>query len=165
MSAELRIRAAYVIAERVIPALEDPLADLRNWTFSEEELAGLGSPEKKDLDAFLKRFENGVEAGRRLFRATLMQGREEQRGLSAGEVATRMEQLGLLDSADRWAAIVAARNAATHDYAVDLEDLAEALPRAYTAAAEVLGVVRTLLSRLRHRFPPDEAGGFGTAQS
>ena len=153
-----RVAAAYMVAERTLASIEESLLELAPWTFEKEQLASLNSADRKALDAFLKRFENLVEAGRRLFRAALIQGREEQRGLSAGEVALRMEQLGLIDSADAWAQVVSARNTAAHDYSADLEEAAEALPLAYAAAASAVEIVRSLVLRLRVRFPTDPEG-------
>ena len=154
LSDDERIASAPLVAPRVANNLAASLRELGSrHPFSEDWLESLDPSWRVPLDAFLKRFENAVEAGGRLFRAALTQAREDHRGLSTGEVADLMERLGLIDSSDRSAAIVAARNAVAHEYSVEPDEAAGALSEAFTAALAAHEILSTLFVRLEARFP------------
>ena len=121
--------------------------------FTAEAAARLDGASEMLIDAFLKWFENVVEAGGKLFRAALHQAGDDHRGLGPSEIELRLESYGFIESAERWRQLVGVRNRTVHAYADDPEDLAEALTEAYQAAMEASRIVRGLLEHLRRRFP------------
>src|SRR5262249_34885513 len=91
------------------------------------------SPEvEDDLDAFLKRYEQLVNAIQdELFKAVAIVGGEDLRSLSRREVAELMDRLGALPSAEGFRVLVAIRNRIAHSYPFDPERQAANLNAAY----------------------------------
>lgn len=148
------IEDAHRIAVRVMWSLQaslDKLATL--MPLNAAWLAAAGPDDLEQIDAFLKRFANLVEAGRRLHRAAIVQAAEGESTMAAQEINQRLETLNLLTSADRWYQVIGARNATTHEYAADFDITAEAITEAFDAAKIALEMVRFTLTEVRRRFP------------
>ena len=114
----------------------------------EERLETLGEDERQRVDAFLKRFENGVEGGRRLFRGALESIGEHDSTLSVRDIQNKAEKFGLIDSADAWRMAVEARNEVSHEYGMDLGHAAEAIARALEQARYVESALAAALDAL-----------------
>ena len=109
-----------------------------------------------DIDAFLKRFEQLVNAIQdELFKAMAVLGGEEVRGLSRREIAELMERLGALPSAATFRTLVAIRNRIAHVYPEDPARQARNLNEAYSAVADLaaahVSASRYLERRLQER--------------
>ncbi|MCI0548479.1 MAG: hypothetical protein L0027_14485 [Candidatus Rokubacteria bacterium] len=106
-----------------------------------------------DLDAFLKRYEQLVNALQdELFKAVAIVGEEDIRGLARREVSELMDRLGALPSAARFRTLVAIRNRIAHSYPDEPDRQARNLNEAYAAIPDLLaaheGVRRYLEDRL-----------------
>ena len=106
-----------------------------------------------DLDAFLKRYEQLVNAIQdELFKVVAIVGGEDIRGLARREVAELMDRLGALPSAASFRLLVTIRNRIAHTYPDDPERQAGNLNAAYEAVPDLLaaheGVRRYLERRL-----------------
>ena len=107
-----------------------------------------------DLDAFLKRYEQLVNAIQdELFKAVALVGGEDLRGLARREVAELMDRLGALPSAASFRVLVAFRNRIAHIYPDDPERQAGNLNAAYEAVPDLLAAHEDVRRYLEHRLP------------
>ena len=99
-----------------------------------ERLARLTAPERTVLLAFLKRFENAVEAGRRVFRAALAAIAVDVADMSTFDILDAAEREAALASAAGWRDVMRARNVIVHEYSMAPAEAAAALANALVAA-------------------------------
>lgn len=111
-----------------------------------------------DIDAFLKRFEQLVNAIQdEVFKAIAVLGGEDMRGLSRREVAELMERLGAVPSAATFRTLVAIRNRIAHVYPNDPERQATNLNEAYAGVPNLLSAHAAASRYLESRLPRVEA--------
>lgn len=107
-----------------------------------------------DIDAFLKRFEQLVNAIQdEAFKVVAVLGEEDIRQLARREIAELMERLGALPSAATFRTLVAIRNRITHVYPDDPERQASNLNEAYAAVADLLAAQVSVQRYLERRLP------------
>ena len=107
-----------------------------------------------DLDAFLKRYEQLVNAIQdELVKAVAIVGDEDIRGLARREVAELMDRLGALPSATGFRALVAIRTRIAHLYPDDPDRQAGNLNAAYEAVPDLLLTYDGVHHYLEHRLP------------
>ena len=99
-----------------------------------ERMRTMDAANRRVLLAFLKRFENAVEAGRRLFRVSLVAVAEDVFDLSTLAILEGAEREGVLASAEGWRDVMRMRNKVAHEYAMTPEEAAAALVNALEAA-------------------------------
>ena len=108
---------------------------------TEDRLARFTSSERIVLLAFLKRFENAVEAGKRLFRAALVLIAEDVLSMATREMIQAAEREKILASAAEWNDVVRARNIVAHEYAMTPAEAATAVENAVIAAATAIDLL------------------------
>jgi hypothetical protein len=107
-----------------------------------------------DLDAFLKRYEQLVNAIQdELFKAVAIVGGEDVRALARREVAELMDRLGALPSAASFRLLVTIRNRIAHSYPDDPERQAGNLNAAYEAVPDLLAAHEGVRRYLERRLP------------
>ena len=107
-----------------------------------------------DLDAFLKRYEQLVNAIQdELFKAVALVGGEDVRSLARREVAELMDRLGALPSAVTFRVLVAIRNRIAHIYPDDPERQAGNLNAAHEAVPDLLAAYEGVRRYLEHCLP------------
>ena len=107
-----------------------------------------------DLDAFLKRYEQLVNAIQdELFKVVAIVGGEDIRDLARREVAELMDRLGALPSAATFRLLVTIRNRIAHSYPDDPERQARNLNAAYEAVPELLAAHEGGRRYLERRLP------------
>jgi uncharacterized protein YutE (UPF0331/DUF86 family) len=107
-----------------------------------------------DLDAFLKRYEQLVNAMQdELFKVVAIVGGEDIRGLAQREVAELMGRLGVLRSAESFRVLVGIRNRIAHIYPDDPERQAANLNAAYESVPDLLATYEAVRGYLEHRLP------------
>lgn len=140
---------------RIIASVRSSLADTGDvFPIEEASVDHLTSAQQLRLDAFLKRFENLIEFGRRrVFRGALLLVGENSRRLSSDDVAYRLQALGLLESADQWLDACEVRNLSAHEYPENERQFVKGLNEARAAAEAALGQMEVFLERLDARHP------------
>jgi uncharacterized protein YutE (UPF0331/DUF86 family) len=107
-----------------------------------------------DLDAFLKRYEQLVNAIQdELFKVVAIVGGEDVRGLARREVAELMARLGALPSAESFRLLVAIRNRIAHSYPDDPGRQAASLNAAYETVPDLLAAHDGVRRYLERRLP------------
>ncbi len=107
-----------------------------------------------DLDAFLKRYEQVVNAIQdELFKVVAIVGGEDVRGLARREVAELMDRLGALPSAESFRLLVAIRNRIAHSYPDDPGRQAASLNAAYETVPDLLAAHEGVRRYLEQRLP------------
>lgn len=107
-----------------------------------------------DLDAFLKRFEQLVNANQdELFKVVAIVGGEDVRGLARREMAELMDRLGALPSAAGFRVLVAIRNRIAHMYPDDPDRQAGNMNAAYEAVPDLLAAYEGVRRYLEQRLP------------
>ena len=107
-----------------------------------------------DLDAFLKRYEQLVNAIQdELFKVIAIVGGEDVRGLARREVAELMARLGVLPSAESFRLLVAIRNRIAHFYPDDPGRQAASLNAAYETVHDLLAAHDGVRRYLERRLP------------
>lgn len=98
--------------------------------------AALAQPEDEFIrDSIIKRFELSFETARKAMRQWLFEQQELAAGATKKEVMEGAFRTGLLDDADIWDQIVAARNDTAHEYDEAAAQRVVAFVRAHAAAA------------------------------
>lgn len=134
-----RIQAALASSVEQMASLGD---------LDESRFENLNDEERQRVDAFLKRFENGVEGGRRLFRGALELIGEHDPTLSVRDIQNKAEKFGLIMSAGEWRQAVDARNEVSHEYGMNFDQAAEAVARALEQARYVAGALAMAMDAL-----------------
>jgi len=117
-------------------------------------LTALPPDVEDDLDAFLKRYEQLVNAIQdELFKVVAIVGGEDVRGLARREVVELMDRLGALPSAASFRLLVAIRNRIAHSYPDDPERQAGNLNAAYEAVPDLLAAHEGVRRYLERRLP------------
>jgi uncharacterized protein YutE (UPF0331/DUF86 family) len=125
-----------------------------HFPMSSTTLAELPVQAEDDLDAFLKRYEQLVNAVQdELFKLVAIVGGEDVRGLARREVAELMDRLGAVPSAAGFRALVAIRNRIAHLYPDDPERQAGNLNAAYEAVPDLLAAYERVRHYLEERLP------------
>ena len=107
-----------------------------------------------DLDAFLKRYEQLVNAIQdELFKVVAIVGGEDVRGLARREVAELMDRLGALPSAAGFRLLVTIRNRIAHSYPDEPERQAANLNAAYETVPDLLAAHEGVRRYLDRRLP------------
>ncbi len=128
------------------PAEHFPLAPAR--------VTALPPEVEDDLDAFLKRYEQLVNAIQdELLKVVAIGGGEDIRNLARREVAELMERLGALPSAASFRALVAIRNRIAHVYPDEPERQAANLNAAYEAVPDLFAAYEGVRRYLERRLP------------
>jgi uridylate kinase len=108
-----------------------------------------------DLDAFLKRYEQLINAIQdELFKVVAIGGGEDVRGLARREVAELMARLGALLSAESFR-LVAIRNRIAHSYPDDPGRQATNLNAAYETVPDLLAAHDGVRRYLERRLPEE----------
>jgi uncharacterized protein YutE (UPF0331/DUF86 family) len=124
------------------------------FPLSPARVAALPPEVEDDVDAFLKRYEQLVNAIQdELFKVVAIVGGEDVRGLARREVAELMDRLGALPSAAVFRVLVAIRNRIAHSYPDDPERQAENLNAAYRAVPDLLAAHDRVYRYLEQRLP------------
>ncbi len=98
------------------------------------------------LDAMLKRLENLQDIlARRVFKGVLLALDEPLDGLSARDIANRLEALGALPDATQWSHLVRLRNRLAHDYPTRPSLQADRLSEAFAAIPTLLSITQGVL--------------------
>jgi uncharacterized protein YutE (UPF0331/DUF86 family) len=124
------------------------------FPLSPARVAALPPEVEDDVDAFLKRYEQLVNAIQdELFKVVAIVGGEDVRGLARREVAELMDRLGAVPSAAGFRVLVAIRNRIAHSYPDDPERQAENLNAAYGAVPDLLAAHDRVNRYLEQRLP------------
>ena len=115
---------------------------------SPERIESFTSDDRRVVLAFLKRFENAVEAGRRLFRAALLLAAVDVMELSTFEMLASAEREGVLGSAAGWRDVMRTRNVVAHEYAMTPQEAAHALQNALQSAGSAMSELDQALALL-----------------
>jgi len=130
-----------------------------HFPLSPATVSALAPEVEDDLDAFLKRYEQLVNAIRdELVKAVAIVGDEDIRGLARREVAELMDRLGALPSAPTFRVLVAIRNRIAHMYPDDPQRQAGNLNAAYSAVPDLLAAYESVRRYLEDRLPPHRSG-------
>ena len=124
------------------------------FLLSAERVMALPPDVEDDLDAFLKRYEQLVNAIQdELFKVVAIVGGEDARGLARREVAELMARLGVLPSAESFRLLVAIRNRIAHSYPDDPGRQAANLNAAYETVPDLLAAHEGVRRYLERRLP------------
>ncbi|PYO56718.1 MAG: hypothetical protein DMD83_13025 [Candidatus Rokuibacteriota bacterium] len=124
------------------------------FPLSPARVTALPPDAEDDLDAFLKRYEQLVNAIQdELFKVVAIVGGEDIRDLARREVAELMDRLGALPSAATFRLLVTIRNRIAHSYPDDPERQARNLNAAYEAVPELLAAHEGVRRYLERRLP------------
>jgi uncharacterized protein YutE (UPF0331/DUF86 family) len=124
------------------------------FLLSAERVMALPPDVEDDLDAFLKRYEQLVNAIQdELFKVVAIVGGEDVRGLARREVAELMARLGVLPSAESFRLLVAIRNRIAHSYPDDPGRQAANLNAAYETVPDLLAAHEGVRRYLERRLP------------
>ena len=147
------IKQALTAEARTRTSLDHALKRLQSLLpISGDGVTHLSEDETLLVDAFLKRFENVLAvATKQVFRALLLIEEEDYRRMSQAEMLATLERWGVLASAERWLAAVAARNRIAHEYPEPPEVSASHLNDAFAAASDVLTQLGPVVARLALR--------------
>lgn len=115
---------------------------------SPERIEAFTPADRRVVLAFLKRFENAVEAGRRLFRAALLLAAVDVLDMSTFDMLASAEREGVLRSAAGWRDVMRVRNVVAHEYAMTPEEAAAALENALRSAGSAAGDLDQALALL-----------------
>lgn len=145
--------------------LQDALSDLDTRNLSLKDLGQLSKSDRRLLDQFAYRFTRlQDDMGARLFPAALRALGEDVGPMAALDRLARLEQLGWIHDAERWAELRRIRNEFAHDYPETLEERHARLALAIASAQEMSKIFQQLVERVRERFPalsPQDANGHG----
>jgi uncharacterized protein with HEPN domain len=124
------------------------------------EAIGLLGPAPQSVDAFLalglaaaallKRVEQQQDIIARLFRTALIADGVDVAGMTARDIANRMEKLGALADAATWSALTRLRNRLVHEYPADTAEQFDRVKSAI-AAAPALDTLRSDIVAFLHR--------------
>ncbi len=136
--------------------LERSQKQLARWfPLTAATLAVLPTDAEDDIDAFLKRFEQLVNAIQdEAFKAVAVLGGEDIRGLARREITELMERLGAVPSAATFRTLITIRNRITHVYPDDPQRQARNLNEAYGSVDDVLAAHTAVHRYLERRVPP-----------
>jgi len=145
------LRSAEGCARRLVRS-EAKLA--AQFPLSPVRVTALPPDVEDDLDAFLKRYEQIVNAIQdELFKVVAIVGGEDVRGLARREVAELMDRLGALPSAAKFRLLVTIRNRIAHSYPDDPERQAANLNAAFEAVPDLLAAREGVRRYLERRLP------------
>lgn len=114
-----RMRYAYRKIEPFFPLNTERYATIDNDTLSY-------------FDQFVYRFSKLQDSlGAKLFKSILDSLGEETRGVPFIDILSRLEALGILDSADEWLLLREIRNNLAHEYSLDKQEIADGLNLLY----------------------------------
>jgi hypothetical protein len=134
-------------AARVADNLDEAIADLQPIAWLSSDDAQPSKSERYVIDGFLKRFSDAAEAGRRLFRASLIPLGENDPKLSFIDVLNKAEKFHVLTDARAWRDAVEIRNKVVHEYAMQRDEARAAVGEAHRAAQRVSEMLRHALAR------------------
>jgi uncharacterized protein YutE (UPF0331/DUF86 family) len=124
------------------------------FLLSAGQVTALPPDVEDDLDAFLKRYEQLVNAIQdELFKVVAIVGGEGVRGLARREVAELMARLGALPLAESFRLLVAIRNRIAHSYPDDPGREAANLNAAYETVPDLLAAHEGVRRYLERRLP------------
>jgi uncharacterized protein YutE (UPF0331/DUF86 family) len=124
------------------------------FPLSAARMTALPPAVEDDLDAFLKRYEQLVNAMQdELFKVVAIVGGEDIRGLAWREVAELMDRLGALPSAERFRLLVAIRNRIAHSYPDDPGRQAANVNAAYETVPDLVAAHERVRRYLERRLP------------
>lgn len=134
-------------------ALRDALDDLEQRKLSAADLVALGKEDRRLLDQFAYRYTRlQDDMGAKLIPAVLHALGEEISTMPMLDRLNRMEQLGWLPDAEKWADLRRIRNEFTHDYPETMEERFERLQLAITSAQSVTEILNSMSHKIRARF-------------
>ena len=134
-------------------ALTGALSDMRLLGLTRSSYEHLSKEDRRLLDQFAYRYTRlQDDMGSRLMPAVLRALGEDVAAMPALDRFSRMEQLGLLSSADEWNNLRQIRNQFTHDYPDSALEHDKRLLAATHAAQQLLSALALIIAKLQQRF-------------
>jgi hypothetical protein len=112
------LRALADAAEAVAVGLDEAIGLLQPLPLTAERFTSLDLVQRTAAAALLKRVEQLQDIIARMFRTALIADGADVGGMTARDIANRMEKLGALADARAWSDIVRLRNRLVHEYPV-----------------------------------------------
>ena len=133
--------------------LRDALDDMDPLHFDTFATESLSKDNRRLLDQFAYRYTRlQDDMGSRLMPAVLRALGEDVAAMPSLDRFSRMEQLGLLASADEWNNLRQIRNQFTHDYPDSALEHDKRLLAATHAAQQLLSALALIIAKLQQRF-------------
>ena len=133
--------------------LRDALDDMDPLHFDTFATESLSKDNRRLLDQFAYRYTRlQDDMGARLIPAVLRALGEDVAAMPALDRFSRMEQLGLLASADDWNTLRQIRNQFAHDYPHSAHEQSERLQAAISAAGQLRSALALIIAKLQQRF-------------
>ena len=130
-------------------ALQDALQDIHARDLGVNDYIALSKQDRRLLDQFAYRYTRlQDDMGVKLMPAVLRSLGEEVAIMPAIDRFARLEQLGLLESADDWQTLRQIRNQFTHDYPDSPAEWFERWQAAIHAASQLLSVLTRIVSKI-----------------
>lgn len=149
----LALQQAYRVCRVHDEALSDVLVDLGQRRLNSADLDVLGKADRRLLDQFAYRYTRlQDDMGSRLIPAVLRALGEDVAAMPVLDRLSRMEQLGWLPSAEKWADLRRIRNEFAHDYPETIDERFERLQMAISAAQALSETFTFLSHKIRERF-------------
>jgi uncharacterized protein with HEPN domain len=148
---EQAILATLVTAsDAVATGLDEAIGLLGPAPQSLDAFLALGLIERTAAAALLKRVEQQQDIIARLFRTALIADGADVSGMTARDIANRMEKVGALADASIWSALARLRNRLVHEYPADAAEQFDRVKSAIAAAPQLDTIRRDLIAFL-HR--------------
>lgn len=149
----LALRQIHDLCKGHADALTDALSDMQLRSFGPSDYAQLSKADRRLLDQFAYRYTRlQDDMGACLFPAILRALGEDVAAMPALDRFARMEQLGLLPSAEEWNTLRQIRNQFAHDYPDTANERFERLQVASSAATQMIGILGHITHKLHSRF-------------
>jgi uncharacterized protein with HEPN domain len=136
------LQALVDASEAVATGLQEAIGLMGEPPETLEAFQALGLIERTAAAALLKRVEQQQDIIARLFRTALIADGADISGMTARDIANRMETLGALSDATAWSGLVRLRNRLVHEYPADAAEQHNRVISAI-AAAPVLNHIRS----------------------
>lgn len=150
----LSLQQALVTCRGHREALQDALDDLKVRNVDSFDFDSLSKTDRRLLDQFAYRYTRlQDDMGARFLPSVLRVFGENVTPMSTLDRLNRLEQLGLLPSADEWAELRRVRNEFTHDYPEVASERNQRFRLALASAYRVSEIFDTLKQEICHRFP------------
>ena len=150
----LALQQAYGACRVHEEALRGAIDDLKQRKLAAADLDALSKEDRRLLDQFAYRYTRlQDDMGAKLIPAALRALGEEVAAMPMLDRLSRMEQLGWLPDAEKWADLRRIRNEFAHDYPETMEEQFERLQLAISSAQTVTGIFNSISHKIRERFP------------
>lgn len=138
-------------ADAVAIGLDEALELLGPPPRSVDAFGKLDKVQRTAAAALLKRVEQLQDILARMFRTALISDGVDISGMTARDVANRMEKLGALTDARTWSDLVRLRNRLVHEYPVAIGEQFDRVASAIAAAPELRRTHADLVAFLRRQ--------------